>query len=86
MYYAQALAPEGFKLNALAPGLRATNLNARAAASGGDPAEAAAGAVRVALLPTTGSPASSTHGTAPRSHGERRWQLAAPLGEFCLSW
>jgi NAD(P)-dependent dehydrogenase (short-subunit alcohol dehydrogenase family) len=44
VYYAQALAP----------GLRATNLNARAAASGGDPAEAAAGAVRLALLPDDG--------------------------------
>ena len=48
VYYAQALAAE---VNALAPGLRATNLNARAAASGGDPAEAAAGAVRLAPLP-----------------------------------
>ena len=54
VYYAQALAPEGFKVNALAPGLRATNLNARAAASGGDPSEAAAGAVRLALLPDDG--------------------------------
>jgi NAD(P)-dependent dehydrogenase (short-subunit alcohol dehydrogenase family) len=54
VYYAQALALEGFKVNALAPGLRATNLNARAAASGGDPAEAAAGAVRLALLPDDG--------------------------------
>jgi NAD(P)-dependent dehydrogenase (short-subunit alcohol dehydrogenase family) len=54
VYYAQALAAEGFKVNALAPGLRATNLNARAAASDGDPAEAAAGAVRLALLPDDG--------------------------------
>jgi NAD(P)-dependent dehydrogenase (short-subunit alcohol dehydrogenase family) len=54
VYYAQALVSEGFKVNALAPGLRATNLNARAAASGGDPAEAAAGAVRLALLPDDG--------------------------------
>jgi NAD(P)-dependent dehydrogenase (short-subunit alcohol dehydrogenase family) len=54
VYYAQALAPEGFKVNALAPGLRATNLNARAAASGGDPSVAAAGAVRLALLPDDG--------------------------------
>jgi NAD(P)-dependent dehydrogenase (short-subunit alcohol dehydrogenase family) len=52
--YAQALAAEGFKVNALAPGLRATSLNARAAASGGDPAQAAAGAVRLALLPDDG--------------------------------
>ncbi|HEX4484074.1 MAG TPA: SDR family oxidoreductase [Solirubrobacteraceae bacterium] len=54
LFYAQALASDGFKVNALAPGLRATNLNARAAASGGDPAEAAAGAVRLALLPDDG--------------------------------
>jgi NAD(P)-dependent dehydrogenase (short-subunit alcohol dehydrogenase family) len=51
VYYAQALAEEGsFKVNALAPGLRATNLNSRAAEYGGDPAEAAAEAVRLALL------------------------------------
>jgi NAD(P)-dependent dehydrogenase (short-subunit alcohol dehydrogenase family) len=54
VYYAQALAAEGFKVNALAPGLRATDLNARAAASGGDPAEAATGAVRLALLQDDG--------------------------------
>ena len=55
IYYAQALATEGpFKVNALAPGLRATNLNSRAAESGGDPAEAAAQAVRLALLPQDG--------------------------------
>ena len=39
---------------ALAPGLRRTDLNATAAASGGDPAEAAAGAVWLALLPDDG--------------------------------
>jgi NAD(P)-dependent dehydrogenase (short-subunit alcohol dehydrogenase family) len=54
VFYAQALVGEGFKVNALAPGLRATNLNALAASSGGDPAEAAAGAVRLALLPDDG--------------------------------
>ena len=54
VYYAQALAADGFKVNALAPGLRATNLNARAAASSGDPGEAAAGAVRLAMLPDDG--------------------------------
>ena len=37
-----------------APGLRRTDLNATAAASEGDPAEAAAGAVRLALLPDDG--------------------------------
>ncbi|MFI7615338.1 SDR family oxidoreductase [Nonomuraea terrae] len=51
VFYAHALAGDGVKVNALAPGLRRTELNATAAASGGDPAEAAAGAVRLALLP-----------------------------------
>jgi NAD(P)-dependent dehydrogenase (short-subunit alcohol dehydrogenase family) len=54
VFYAQALAPDGIKVNALAPGVRATNLNPRAAEVGGDPAEAAAGAVRLALLPDDG--------------------------------
>lgn len=54
VFYAQALAAEGFKVNALAPGLRKTDLNATAAASGGDPAEAATGAVQLALLPDDG--------------------------------
>ena len=49
--YAQALAADGIKVNALAPGLRRTALNPAAAAGGGDPAEATAGAVRLALLP-----------------------------------
>ncbi|MEU3755771.1 SDR family oxidoreductase [Streptomyces olivoreticuli] len=53
VFYAQTLAEDGFKINALAPGLRATDLNARAAA-GGDPAEAAQGALRLALLPDDG--------------------------------
>jgi NAD(P)-dependent dehydrogenase (short-subunit alcohol dehydrogenase family) len=54
VYYAHALAEDGIKVNALAPGLRRTGLNASAAASDGDPAEAAAGAVRLALLPDDG--------------------------------
>ena len=54
VFYAQALAGEGFRVNALAPGLRRTDLNERAATSDGDPAEAAAGAVRLALLPDDG--------------------------------
>jgi NAD(P)-dependent dehydrogenase (short-subunit alcohol dehydrogenase family) len=54
VFYALELAEAGVKVNALAPGLRATGLNAFAAASGGDPAEAAAGAVRLALLPDDG--------------------------------
>ncbi len=54
VFYAHNLADDGIKVNALAPGLRRTDLNATAAASGGDPAEAAAGAVRLALLPDDG--------------------------------
>jgi NAD(P)-dependent dehydrogenase (short-subunit alcohol dehydrogenase family) len=54
VFYAQALAGDGVKVNALAPGVRATNLNPRAATAGGDPAEAAAGAIRLALLPDDG--------------------------------
>jgi NAD(P)-dependent dehydrogenase (short-subunit alcohol dehydrogenase family) len=54
VFYARALADDSIKVNALAPGLRRTDLNATAAASGGDPAEAAAGAVRLALLPDDG--------------------------------
>src|SRR6516165_4710955 len=54
VFYAHALADDGIKVNALAPGLRRTDLNASAAASDGDPAEAAAAAVRLALLPDDG--------------------------------
>lgn len=49
---AQALG-ERTKVNALAPGLRRTNLIAGMSV-GGDPAEAATGAVRLALLPDDG--------------------------------
>ncbi|MFJ5516988.1 SDR family oxidoreductase [Streptomyces griseoluteus] len=52
--YAQTLAEDGFKVNALAPGMRATDLNPLAAAAGDDPAEAAQGAVRLALLADDG--------------------------------
>ncbi|BCJ49677.1 short-chain dehydrogenase [Actinoplanes sp. NBRC 14428] len=54
VYYAQALAAEKIKVNALAPGLRATNLTPRATELGGDPGEAAAEAVRLALLADDG--------------------------------
>ncbi len=49
---AQALG-DRFKVNALAPGLRRTNL-VPGMTVGGDPGEAAAGAVRLALLPDDG--------------------------------
>lgn len=48
LYYAQALAADGFKVNALAPGARATGLNP--SDRGGDPAEAAPAVVRLAEL------------------------------------
>jgi NAD(P)-dependent dehydrogenase (short-subunit alcohol dehydrogenase family) len=51
---AQALEADGILVNALAPGLRQTNL-IPGMTVGGDPAEAAEGAVRLALLPD-GSP------------------------------
>jgi len=54
VFYAQALAGEGFKVNAHAPGLRRTELNERARSAGADPAEGATGAVRLALLPDDG--------------------------------
>ena len=43
-----------FKANALAPGLRATNLLPNMAGRAGDPAEAAEGAISLALLPDDG--------------------------------
>ena len=52
LYYAQVLAADGIKVNALAPGARATNLNA--SPRGGDPAEGAAGVVTLAELPNDG--------------------------------
>jgi NAD(P)-dependent dehydrogenase (short-subunit alcohol dehydrogenase family) len=54
--YANALADDGFKVNALAPGFRRTDLNGpgRASSAAGDPAEGATGAVRLALLPDDG--------------------------------
>ena len=54
MLFSTALSEQGFKVNAVAPGLRRTDLNERAQSAGGDPAEGAAGAVRLALLPDDG--------------------------------
>lgn len=48
LFYAQTLASDGIKVNALAPGARATNLNPAAADRGGDPAEAAAAILHLA--------------------------------------
>jgi NAD(P)-dependent dehydrogenase (short-subunit alcohol dehydrogenase family) len=50
LHYAQALAPDGFRVDALAPGARATNLNPTTG-RGGDPAEGAAGIVTLLQLP-----------------------------------
>lgn len=55
VFYSLDLADDGFKVNALAPGLRATDLNERAAASGNDPAEAATAVVRLGLLGDDGA-------------------------------
>lgn len=52
LFYAQTLAAEGFKVNALAPGARATGLND--SDRGGDPAEAAPQIVTLAELPDDG--------------------------------
>ncbi|AZS89276.1 SDR family oxidoreductase [Streptomyces griseoviridis] len=52
--YGLTLADEGFKVNALAPGRRATDLIGSPMPDAGDPAEAAEGAVRLALLPDDG--------------------------------
>jgi NAD(P)-dependent dehydrogenase (short-subunit alcohol dehydrogenase family) len=54
LLYAQALDAERFRVNALAPGVRATNLNPGAAARGGDPAEAAAAILDLAQIPDDG--------------------------------
>lgn len=54
VFYSHELAEEGFRVNSLAPGLRETDLNERAARSGGDPAEAAERAVRLAMLADDG--------------------------------
>ncbi|MFG2964993.1 SDR family oxidoreductase [Streptomyces sp. NPDC048288] len=53
VFYAQELAEDGIKVNALAPGRRATDL-VPGITGGGDPTEAARGAVRLALLPDDG--------------------------------
>ncbi len=55
IFYAQELATHTtLKINAVAPGLRATDLNSLAAEHGGDPAVAAAEATRLALLDDDG--------------------------------
>ena len=72
VFYARTLADDGIKVNALAPGLRRTDLNATAAASGGDPAEAAAGAVRLALLPDDGPTGKFFSWDATRFPGDGR--------------
>lgn len=50
LFYAQTLAGDGIKVNALAPGARATNLNPAAAARGENPDEAAAAILNLAQM------------------------------------
>lgn len=54
LLYAMELAPEGIKVNAVAPGLRATNIVPAGMPGAGDPAEGAAIATKMALLPDDG--------------------------------
>jgi NAD(P)-dependent dehydrogenase (short-subunit alcohol dehydrogenase family) len=54
VFYAQVLADARVLVNALAPGVRATNLNPYAAASDQDPAEAAEAILRLAQIPDDG--------------------------------
>ena len=54
LLYAIELEPDGFKVNAVAPGLRATNFLPGGMQGAGDPAEGAAIATKMALLPDDG--------------------------------
>ncbi|MFD3525383.1 SDR family NAD(P)-dependent oxidoreductase [Streptomyces sp. NPDC058653] len=54
IFYSQSLAEDGIKVNAVAPGLRHTDLNANAVAAVADPAEAARAVVRLALIDDDG--------------------------------
>jgi NAD(P)-dependent dehydrogenase (short-subunit alcohol dehydrogenase family) len=58
VFYAQALAGEGVRVNALAPGLRATNLNPRASQAGGD---------RAVVNPRRSAPFSTLSGGSPEA-------------------
>lgn len=84
--YAQTLAEEGFKVNALAPGLRATDLNPRAAAAGGDPAEAAQGALRLALLPDDGPTGGFFSWDGTPCPGDQPWAASGIAGVALLGF
>nr|WP_223208103.1 hypothetical protein [Actinopolyspora erythraea] len=60
VFHSRELAGEGFRVNSLAPGLRGTDPNERAAGDGGAPAEAAETAVRLAML-TEDGPSGLSH-------------------------
>ena len=87
VFYAHTLADDGIKVNALAPGLRRTDLNATAAASGGDPGRGRSGRGPAgAPFRQTGPLESSSPGTGPRSPGDRRhlqptWRSGHPPGK-----
>ena len=72
VFYAHTLADDGIKVNALATGLRRTDLNATASASGGDRPRARRARSGWRCCPTTGPPGSSSPGTLPRCPGDRR--------------
>jgi NAD(P)-dependent dehydrogenase (short-subunit alcohol dehydrogenase family) len=79
MLTAQALG-DGIKVNALAPGLRLTNL-VEGLSVGGDPAEAATGAVRLAFVPDDGPTGAlwSWDGTRAPGRGANATSRAAVL-------
>ena len=88
VFYAHTLADGGIKVNALAPGLRRTDLNAppRPAAATRPRPQLARSSSRCCR--TTGLPGSSSPGTGPRSPGDRRHHRPArrsSAGGACLA-
>ena len=71
VFYAHALADSGFKVNALAPGLRATNLNPQAAAAGATQRKRRPERSGSLCCLTTARPASFSPGTGPSCRGDR---------------
>jgi NAD(P)-dependent dehydrogenase (short-subunit alcohol dehydrogenase family) len=78
VFYAQALADDRFKVNALAPGLRATNLNPRAARPAATQLTRRRAPSGSRYCPTTAPPASFSPGTGRSCRGERRRPRLTP--------